>query len=203
LYLRRLWDALGHAQAGTPDNRLGDAVTPWLVTDAALMLRLRRRGDGCTTHRTLEVSAMLLNGLLAWAFGLVILAFLWWLSMPARDWVMTGIAAVSLLVSAITGYVSLRLMWLRMGPPENWPKIHVTSEIGYAVGVILMVPAVLIVSHSRTVAPSDWIALAPIEMIDEAIVERPAGWLPHDIARKDFLATWCERETAACSGLWI
>ncbi|MEL7097880.1 MAG: pentapeptide repeat-containing protein [Pseudomonadota bacterium] len=198
LYLIRLWDALGTAEPRIAEETLGDAILPWLVNDAALALRLWRRQDGSTRRRTLEIGAMFLNVLIAWALTPFIIAMLWWMSMPARDWLITSAGGLALLACLLTCYASLRLVWIRMGPPATWPARPVTTELTCVIGGILLVPGVLLVGHSRTVSPSDWIALAPIEIIGEAIVERPQGWLPHDVARKHFFAAWCERESTQC-----
>ena len=77
LYLIRLWDALGAAPAQPDGLRLGDVITPWLISDAALHFRYNYRHDDCTTPRPLEGGAMLLNLLLSWVFGLSVLAALW------------------------------------------------------------------------------------------------------------------------------
>lgn len=119
MYLIRLWDALGTAPARLGGIRLGDAVTPWLVTDAALHLRRRMRGDNATTPRTLEGGAMLLNVLLAWGFGLVILFLLWQQSMAARTFWMTAIAAACLALSIITGASSIAMLARRMRRPPD------------------------------------------------------------------------------------
>jgi hypothetical protein len=115
-YLIRLWDAISVAHDEIDDWPLGDAVSPWLVTDAALHLRSSLRKTPCTTPRAMEGPAMALNLALAWAwgFGLVVLGFLWWLSMPARSWGITLIAGGALLVSLFVGAASLVMMILRM-----------------------------------------------------------------------------------------
>lgn len=69
LYLIRLWDALGAAPARVNGIRLGDAISPWLVSDAALHLRRTARKDNCATPRSLEHAAMILNIALAWGLA--------------------------------------------------------------------------------------------------------------------------------------
>ncbi|XDA96479.1 hypothetical protein AB1M95_10040 [Sulfitobacter sp. LCG007] len=76
LYLIRLWDALGAAPQRLKGVRLGDAVAPWLVSDAALHLRSRLRQDNSTTRRPLELIATVLNLVLASGFGLFVLGWL-------------------------------------------------------------------------------------------------------------------------------
>jgi hypothetical protein len=108
LYLIRLWDALGAAPAWVNRLRLGDSITPWLVSDAALHLRARRRQDNCASPRAMEWPAAILNLLLAWLFGLGVLSWTWLVSLAARDFAMTATAAIGLLASVTVGYVSLR-----------------------------------------------------------------------------------------------
>ncbi|MEP5092211.1 MAG: hypothetical protein ABJR23_22540, partial [Paracoccaceae bacterium] len=43
LYLIRLWDALSTAPPRVEGKRLGDAIAPWLITDAALHFRRKAR----------------------------------------------------------------------------------------------------------------------------------------------------------------
>lgn len=192
LYLIRLWDALGAAPSRLNGIRLGDAISPWLVTDAALHYRRRLRDDNSTTPRTLEDSAMILNILLAWGFGVTILGMLWMQSVPARDLTMTAIAAVAFLVSSIISVSSFVMMRRRMrfvkiaDTPISWTKIPQVLGIGFGAAALLWV------SYLQTKGPINW--LSRLDMSGEKIVERPAKWLPYDIARDQFRATWCRRE---------
>ncbi len=192
LYLIRLWDALGAAPTRIGGKKLGDAVTPWLVTDAALHFRRRLRGDSCTTPRTLEGGAMLLNFVLAWGFGLVILWFTWQLSMPARTFWLTAIGAASLAISIVAGASSLAMLAQRMRrmPDGSAPRLWATGFQTF--GLLIGAAALLWNSYERTEGPAE--RLAPLAMIDEEIVERPAGWLPHSVARQDFRYVWCARQ---------
>ena len=189
LYLIRLWDALGQAEPRIDDMPLGDRIAPWLVADAALYLRTRLRRDEppCTAPRSMEGPAMALNILLAWVFGLVVLWFLWRQSLPARDFPMTAIAALSLIAAIVAAYASARVMWLRMRQQDAPGAERVLGEEPLVLSLILFAPLFLIFSHNRTAEPTDWFDLAELEMPGEALVEKPAGWLPYQIARDDFL----------------
>jgi hypothetical protein len=125
LYLIRLWDALGAAPARLNGIRLGDAIAPWLVADAALDYRARNRSDNSTTQRALEFPAALLNLLLAWGFGLFVLAAFWWMSMPARLPWMTSLAGASFLVSLFTGGASLAAMIHRLRSERITPHRNI------------------------------------------------------------------------------
>lgn len=192
LYLIRLWDALGAAPARHEGTRLGEAIAPWLVSDAALHLRARLRGDNCAAPRALESASMLLNILLAWVFGPFVLAWLWWASMPARTWEMTTIAGLCLLAALIAGGASLAMMVQRMrreleeGYQSLWSGV---PAMALMTGVI---PLVLALGLQRTAGKAEY--LAPLILTGENLVEKPANWLPEEIARKDFKATWCKRE---------
>lgn len=85
LYLIRLWDALGTAEPTVNGRPLGDAITPWLVSDVALKLRATTRDPTCVTPRAVEIPNAVWNTLFAWVAGPGILGWLWWASMPARD----------------------------------------------------------------------------------------------------------------------
>ncbi|ABG32474.1 pentapeptide repeat-containing protein [Roseobacter denitrificans] len=200
LYLIRLWDALGAAPARLNGIRLGDAITPWLVSDAALHFRCRLRRDNAATPRALEGGAMLLNFLLAWGFGLIILFFTWQLSMPARSFWMTGIAAAAFGVSIIAGASSMAMMARRMRKPPDADPPTLWATWVQAFGLAIGVAALLWFSHQKTQGSSDH--LAPLNLLGEEIVERPAGWLSYDDARAEFRAMWCRRESVGnCSDL--
>ncbi|MBS8227456.1 pentapeptide repeat-containing protein [Vannielia litorea] len=192
LYLIRLWDALGAAPARIGGERLGDAIAPWLVTDAALHLRNTLRDDNCTLPRAMEVSAMSLNIALGWLLGPVVLALVWWMSMPARLFWMTGIAGLALILALFTGVTSFALLLRRMRSPELMPNRLRHAVQVHGIGLLLVLPAVLVPSFLRTNGSAAF--LAPISLGLEEVVERPDTWLPFDIARTEFRATWCRRE---------
>ncbi|MEO3414006.1 pentapeptide repeat-containing protein [Roseovarius sp. CAU 1744] len=196
LYLIRLWDALGDAPPRVKDTPLGDLIAPWLVSDAALHFRSRARKDGCATPRTLEGGAMLLNFLLAWLFGLIILYFLWRLSMPARTFWMTAIACLSFIVSVIVGVSSIAMMIRRMKEPFDGATPRLWRSPVRLLGVFAGTAALLVESYLRTEGPPR--RLASLDMIDEHIVARPGDWLDYDFARAEFRSAWCRREGLKC-----
>ena len=197
LYLIRLWDALGDAPAIVKDTPVGDLIAPWLVSDAALHFRHRLRGDDCATPRTLEGGAMLLNFLLAWLFGLIILYFLWRLSMPARTFWMTAIACLSFVVAIIVGTSSIAMMARRMKEPFDGIPPKLWASPFQVLGILIGTSALLYESYLRTEGPPK--RLASLDMIDEQIVARPGDWLSYDFARAEFRAAWCRREGIKCS----
>ncbi|MBL3566375.1 pentapeptide repeat-containing protein [Rhodovulum sulfidophilum] len=200
LHLIRLWDALGAAGNRIGDQPLGDAVMPWLVTDAALHLRNRWRADECCTPRALDRPATVLNLALTWGFGLIVLGLLWWMSMPARTFWMTAIACAALLAATGVGVSSLKCIFEKMSPDKRIWKRRRSAPI------ILIVVALIAFSVSglRTGGLVGlWTPpvrlLAPIDMTGLAIVEKPAGWLPRNIAKSDFFGDWCKREGTDCT----
>lgn len=194
LYLIRLWDALGDADAIIDGSPLGDVITPWLVTDTALHLRARTRPDTCVTPRAMEWPNTFWNILFAWIAGLAVLVWLWWFSMPARDWVMTGLAGACLILSAAFGYASAAMMRRRMTHANR--TAHSVWDDSILASLAILTATVFSLTQARTTG--DIKALAPINLTGAELVEKPANWLPYDIARKDFLATWCQREHPAC-----
>ena len=199
LYLIRLWDALGEVPARVEDKPIGDLISPWLVSDAALHFRNRVRKDNCSTPRTLEGGAMLLNFLLAWLFGLIILYFLWRLSLPARAFWMSAIACLSFIVSIIVATSSIAMMAKRMRRPPGSDTPRLWSKPLQVTGVLIGSLALLYESYESTEgSPS---RLASLDMIDEQVVARPGNWLDYDFAKAEFRAAWCRRENVDCSDL--
>ncbi|WP_299844657.1 pentapeptide repeat-containing protein [uncultured Roseovarius sp.] len=206
LYLIRLWDVLGAADARHNGHPLGEVITPWLVSDAALHYRARKRRDFCVTARAMETPAMLLNIVLAWLFGLLILLFMWWQSMPARNLLITGIAALSLLASLGVGTASYIMLTRRMlrkpvDPPDLNRSVPFLALVITAACLILPL-TVLRITGIYEKSPFAFLRIATLSMVDEAIVERPKDWQPFEFARKQYRAEWCDRQNInKCSDL--
>lgn len=152
LYLVRLWDALSTAPARIDNRPLGDVISPWLITDAALHMRTRRRKEywSPTTHRVLESTAMWLNFAITWAFGLVVIGILWWLSMPARTFGLTLSAALSLFVMGFTGLTSFLMLRRRMKSDDIRNSGHIFRVAPGLIGVVFLCVPLVIVSYIRT-----------------------------------------------------
>lgn len=193
IYLIRLWEALGKAPAEVDGHYLGLTVTPWLVTDAALWLRtlLRRSEDPpCLPNRSLDGPAAVLNLMVAWVFGLVVLYFSWQLSLPARSWMLSTFAAVSLCTAVMVGAASLIVMIRRMlGHGYGRPWMAMTAFTMLLVGTAGVTG---VFTYLRTEGPIEW--LAKLSLVDAEIVLRPDGWTERSFAEKDFRAVWCRRE---------
>lgn len=195
LYLIRLWDALGAAPAAHERRTLGDAVNPWLVTDMALFLRPKAR-----VARAMDGPAFILNVGLAWVFGLAVLGWLWWESATGREVWMTMIACGALVVSLAAGYASARTMWIILRRNDH-ARHRATGGLGFLAAVWIGAPLLFIVSHSRAEQASDWVPLAPVQLAEARLVERPAGWLQYEHAKREFQVTWCKRESKDCAAL--
>ena len=195
LYLIRLWDALGAAPAEHKGRKLGDAVTPWLVTDMALFLRPEAR-----VARAMDVPAFLLNVGLAWVFGIAVLGWLWWESATGREALMTVVACGALIVSLTAGYASARTMWIIL-KRNHGTKLHATKDFTFLAAVWVASPLLLVVSHSRSEQASEWVPLASVDLAEARLVERPVGWLQYEHAQREFQVIWCKREEKECAKL--
>lgn len=114
LYLLNLWDALGDAPPRIAGNPLSEHIFPTLLAHAALWWRAHCRGDGAAPPRALGPYMALASVLLAWGFGIVILALLWWQSTALHHEGLTLWTALWLAVAAAAGYGSFTVMHRRM-----------------------------------------------------------------------------------------
>ncbi|EBA14265.1 pentapeptide protein [Roseobacter sp. SK209-2-6] len=199
LYLIRLWDALGAAPSRHEGTRLGEAIAPWLVSDAALHLRARLRGDNCAAPRALESASMLLNILLAWVFGPFVLAWLWWASMPARTWEMTTIAGVCLLTALIAGSASLAMLLLRMKSMAPEPYKNLWSTFPAIAFLIGTAPLIFALSLQKTTGPAKHITR--VNLAENTLTQMPQDWVPFALEFSIFQESWCKNRGLICDEL--
>ena len=192
LYLIRLWDALGAAESHYDGRPLGDIISPWLVTDAALQFRRWWRTDDCTTPRNLESMATLLNVFLSFGGGIVVLYLLWQGSYSARTFWMSSIAGVVFGMACITGFTSLTTMLDRMMAKPRGAIVKYWAAPSRIVTISAVLGFIVLLCHQNTQGSLK--QLASLNMIDQQIVERPGNWLPYGIAKAEFRASWCRRE---------
>ena len=209
LYLIRLWDAIGSADASYKNDPkdeksrlLGDIIAPWLVTDAALQLRRYLRKENCTTPRMLEFLASVSNCLLSWLGGIIILYLMWEGSFPARTFWISAISAIAFGMAITTGVTSFVMLFIRMHHCPSTRRMD--QEIRWSdaiaswsfwlrsVASSLLIAGMLFYSHQTTEGTIGQVA--SLNMIDQQIVERPSNWLPYGIAQDEFRAKWCGRE---------
>jgi uncharacterized protein YjbI with pentapeptide repeats len=199
IYLIRLFDALGKAPSEVNGQPLSKAIAPWLINDAVLWLRARHRQDGSHPTHSLDWLAAFFNITLAWAFGLFVLGYSWYVALPARNYVLNGAGAFAFALSltfAITSYILLREAMIDL----KASRVTTLRRVGRALNAItVMASALLSIAFAHPESP--W--LARLNLSGEDIVERPDGWLPYEIARRDFLNIWVERERANRENLTI
>ncbi len=198
LYLIRLSEALGKAPARVDGVRLGDAVAPWLITDAALHFRRWRRRDNSAAPRTLERISSVFNVILAWGLGPFVLAALFYLSLPARDFWITVTAGVLLCAGLMSCLASLDAMFHALRAKYGARQ---TSALKPKIALPICLCALLSVvgmSYTATEVAVPWPKklqkLQKLQLRGEQIFERPAGWVPYHVARKQFRVIWCQRE---------
>ncbi|MEM6565197.1 MAG: pentapeptide repeat-containing protein, partial [Pseudomonadota bacterium] len=124
----------------------------------------------------------------------------WWVSMPARDPWMTGITALCALASLFIGFESALQFRDRMKTASGGTGLPLRLRRPNPLKAILFIlcaSGLGVGTYLRTMGPAPY--LAAIAMPNEAITQRPAGWLPFQEARLDYLATWCRREGKTCA----
>lgn len=195
-YLIRLWDALGSAQPRQTDVHLGDAVTPWLVNDAALFLRATVKQDGAIKPRHLDGISSILNLLLIFFFTPAILAATVLYSLPARDFT-TILAAMCFLMSLYVSVVSLRDVWTELtakAPAEAvWVCLLAIIFVAFICARILLQPTP---EKVQNFAENQ----LKLRLWGLEIVDRPPNWTSYRIARRTFRDTFCKIEEIEPAG---
>lgn len=110
-YLMKLWDALGRAPAKIGADPIGERIHPWLVSDAALLLRRR---EGAAPKRALRWLSAIVSVALTWAFGWIVLGYALLQSLPARSEFLSLIAAAAFLFSVWVGLSSMLAALVRV-----------------------------------------------------------------------------------------
>jgi hypothetical protein len=113
LQLIRVWDAMAEALKAVPTDDLIKALSPWLVTEFALL----RRSGAHTDDRPLRLTATTMARMSAFWAGPVILFFFWLRSLPAKDeWLTILFCGVPLIFAIRALIKSSRHMNERMRP---------------------------------------------------------------------------------------
>jgi hypothetical protein len=171
LYLELLWQALGDAPAQEKKNpkaddpavkegvRVADRIEPWIVADTALRLRdwLRKPkimpdfiGPHMPFHPASRERAMpWISGAVAfglvWLFGLAVIFWFWWRSMPAHEAPRTLFLGLVLTVTYFVFGASLASAWS-----------HLKFSNGAADGKLAMDCAAGVSGDGGEDAPKDW-----------------------------------------------
>ena len=162
LYLEKLWQALGEADAEINGKLLADQIHPWLVSDSALRMRdwLRKTEDisttgdsrgrrfikrclnrlsgrlqsettepPCSRSRGMSWISGIVSFSLVWLFGLVVIFWFWWRSMPAHELYLTG--WLGLVLAATLGvFLQSALGSLRWLAASDWsPKWRLVYSV--------------------------------------------------------------------------
>ncbi len=124
LYLLKLWAALAEAPLQAGAAPLAERITPWVISDMALVFR-----PGAAPPYALRYLTAAVGLLFIFAAGPVVLGFFFWRSAPKHDPWMTVLACgVPLVLVLFVGAVSLRRMLLamrrgrRVGTPPLWQR---------------------------------------------------------------------------------
>lgn len=219
LYLELLWQALGDAPARIKGKPLADRIDPWIVTDAALRLRDRLRGahgnERASRKRAMQAVSDIVSFGLVWFFGLAVIFWFWWRSMPAHDPLLTGfigiVFAFTLWVfcKGITGAVAhladCEVRW-------RWRKVVAITVIGI-VGLTAARTQVdpwagsprgtvfqYDVERKAFVWRSELFRPARANLREVVFTEKPKDWQGKKIAEAEFRIRWCrERGEPKCA----
>ena len=229
VYLERLWQALGTIPPLVDRQPIADRIHPWLVTDAALRWRDSLRNaadeDRASAPRAVAIVGNVTAIVLVWMFGLFIIAWFWWRSMPAHDPTMTGWIAVVFVVTmgvflrsgtAAYAYLAQRI------PHPRWWAIFVPAAITIAGLTLLRTSIDLWSGQDRTTVMKlfqcdstekkrdicwskvqlriDFLRPARADLREVVFTEKPKNWLGLEIAEAEFRVRWCnEKRGVSCS----
>ncbi|NVK33723.1 MAG: pentapeptide repeat-containing protein, partial [Rhodobacteraceae bacterium] len=211
LYLLKLWRALGDLPGQLPNGvALDDAVFPWMVADAAILLKpgAQGRAFGWLTR---SVSFIFL-----WAAGPIVLSAFWWRSFPPHNLLLTSWIGLLLCVSILGGSLSFLLRWRRLknGEGRSATLFYPFLLIASVCASVVMLATVLTAGLSRIVwmidvpvpawaseeaedayqadepiyAPGRRSWLYSANLYRAELVERPKTWLPRAEALEEFKA---------------
>ena len=208
LYLLGLWEALGAIKQLQPrmTQPLSRQVFPTLFTLAGLLYRDMKRKDGCVSPRELSRMTVVTGFMLGWGFGIAILFWLWWRSMPAHEPVPTLIAGVALWMA---GGVALRtILSMHRHLADTSGNAHRSSHLAWYLFAGVSLVFILSISWARCKGGfehfiedpwlnSDRVAhvipLASADLREAELTSKPKDWLPYELWREDFEISFRER----------
>jgi uncharacterized protein YjbI with pentapeptide repeats len=182
LYLELLWQALGDFPARSDKVPLADRIEPWIVADTALRARdwLRGAKDGERSSRTRAMAAIsgAVSFGLVWVFGLAVIFWFWWRSMPKHDPILTLFLGAVLCAAAYVFCASLFSAWAHL-KFEN----HVAQRPVYWTWtfplVILAVLGATLVRTGKMPVFEQITVVGENPVADTAIFGRLCSWLPN------------------------
>jgi uncharacterized protein YjbI with pentapeptide repeats len=230
LYLDLLWQVLGDAPARDDKHRLlADRVEPWIVVDSALRLRDRlRKADKpqrASRPRAMERVADIVSFSLVWVFGLAVVFWFWWRSMPAHEPLLTGWLG---LVFGVTVWAFLSSLTSAQAHLRNvarsswWGGLVVVSALAIAGLSVVRTwidpwtgkPRETILSifscdeeetdrnvcWDRFEIRIDFLRPARADLREVVFTEKPKDWVGLEIGETEFRARWCDKRVAEDGG---
>ena len=200
IYLLGLWDALADIEQEPDAPPLADRIWPMLFTLLALWYRSISRKDGSMPPRVLGALTFGITYILGWGFGIVILIWLWWRSMPAHDPWITLLAGGCLWAGLYVEIRSRYALALRMsGMPRDEAVARV--EASWRTGIFWLVVIVLVswqraggitpLTHSNGGLPI-WMARA--DLAEANLTAKPKDWLDYEDWQKEAAYKFRSRE---------
>jgi uncharacterized protein YjbI with pentapeptide repeats len=202
LYLELLWQALGDAPARVKERPLADRIEPWIVSDTALRLRDRLRGaEGdarAGRKRPMHLAADIVSLGLVWFFGLAVIGWFWWRSMPKHEPLFTLFLGVVFVAALWVFLSSLWSAWSNLADRVarwRWEPWFLAAMLG-----------IFCVTLVRTGKPTgrefvtQILYPAPADLREIVFTEKPRDWQGKEIAEAEFRIRWCrERGEPKCA----
>lgn len=194
-YVLRLWTALAALPAKLPTDDpkrrvpLSEALQPWLLTDAAILLK--RRSPTAAFSRL----AFALAVFLAWWLGPLVLAAFWIRSWAYHAFFLSLFLAAVLAFALWLGFTtySLGRKRLRRGSPALTPRPRKNTSMAIAfIGFFAALGLVTIVATKVHV--HGWIGPGGADLYRAEIALRPANWIPRHQAKAILLAAEANRD---------
>jgi uncharacterized protein YjbI with pentapeptide repeats len=221
LYLELLWQALGDAPSRIDGKPLADRIDPWIVADSALRLRDRLRGahgeERASRKRAMQLVSDVVSVGLVWVFGLVVIFWFWWRSMPAHQPVLTGFIGVVLAGTLWVFCMSVAAAFAHLAEIDakwRW-KPFFTVTLFAVLGLTVVrtwidpwggsvreeVLGYKIVGQKRkTDSPIEFLRPVRADLRETVFTEKPNDWSGREIAKTEFRVRWCkERPELQCA----
>ena len=198
LYLIRLWGVLGRAPSSNADSNLSSTIDPWLISDAALLVRNTLRNDRSSEERALERPSAWSNLLIAFLLAPLVLGFLWWLSMTSRDLLLSSIAGLSLIFSISISAVSVLVLLQEMSDGAHFAQMWLKRLVSGL--VLLTAMTIAYVTLGKEIGDLPGVRISDVNLAHADVVVRPDDWAHYDEARSAFQVEWCKRPSNKCNG---
>lgn len=195
IYLQSLWFGLAKCPAKIGNDTLEERVYPMMLCTLALAIR---RQLNCEADKPVEGSkttTIVISVLMVWFLGPIVLAALWWRSMPFHDEWLTLLAAVWLWVALIAGGGSLFQMFYLMRFGELYPYEFYQRPLARPGPIISLELLVFLVMMSwDTTEGGRFVALAKANLVEAELSHKPADWLHYDVWLEDWKYRFRQRE---------